>query len=406
MQHEIKISVIRDCRSHTIADKAGPCPVKLRVYCGALSRQPKHYPLLFPDGSKAMMTKKDLKGALSLKVPAPLRRYNSFLTAEINRARSIVETLHPFSFSAFKREFTGNMSGLSLSADLLKLAERKSESTRRVYGFALQKLAEFLGKEDVSYSDLTPEVIENFVFDMEDEDTAADTIITYMRVLKAAVNAAKKKKKLPSEYDPFAAYVPPKSEKRQLQLSLTQFRAYVEYSSPILARQFARDVIVFCTLCVGQYTATVFRLKKADIRGNWLHFKRQKTGTELKAYITETMWDIIRRYEDKSGEYLFPVLTGKKEIDHYNTVFSWRGRVNFSLKSVTEELNKKHPMLRIPDTTVKYCRGTYIKVAVEEGGLSYEQASRAAGHTSLKTTGHYYDGRNLDAIEKAAQRIG
>lgn len=388
---KISVRIYHDCRSRTISE-GDPCPVKLCVY---FNRKRKYFAIVRKNGVQLKLTKAQYEQVTKDRPRKEAKHVRALLDAEISRARRIIENMQGFDFAQFERAYTGNMAGLSLTADMKEIAADMKRSSKNVYLYALKSLSDFLGKKEVSYADLTPRIITNFVKHLE-KQKSADTIKTYMGAIKAAVSRTKKFGELPEDYNPFKAYEAPKGKKRQLSLSVTQFDAIVNYTGP---HQYARDVFLFCTLCNGQYTATVFRLKKSDIRGNWIHYKRQKTDTILQAFISPVMREIIDKYP---GKYIFPELTKKGNADIL--VDTARRKVNDGLKKISAELKKTN--LHFPSLTVKYCRGTYLKLATERGGLSFEQASRTAGHSSTKMSEHYYSGRNLEEIEAAAKKIG
>lgn len=404
MRQKINIGPYRDCRNR--ADKEAPCVIKLRVYTDGRTR---HLPLVRSNGETPRMTKKDYDACMSKRPPARLQPARRFFDSEVLRARSIIDKMPVYNWEQLKAQFTGAVAG-SLTADMEQAASRKKTATQLTYRAALRRLAGFLGKEAVQYADLTPVVVERFVFSMEDAGLSADTIKTYMAAIKYIVTQARKKKIVPGDYDPFTVYTPPRGVKRQLQLTVNQFRAVMEYRSDDYEKQFARDTFIFGTLCNGQYTATIYRLRKDQILGNWLTFVREKTkdktGQGLEAYVTPTMREIIERYEATAGLYIFPVLTGRPEAEHFNAVSAARHKANRNLKEIAAEINAANPLLKMPAFTVKYCRGTYYRVAQEVGGLSAEQARLTAGHSVPGMMGHYDRGFSREEQEAALKKIG
>lgn len=70
----------------------------------------------------------------------------------------------------------------------------------------------------------------------------------------------------------------------------------------------ARDVFMFSIYTRGMSFVDIAFLKKSDIFPGVIRYRRQKTGQLLEIGINRQIQNLLERYGDTSGDYLFPLV--------------------------------------------------------------------------------------------------
>jgi len=92
----------------------------------------------------------------------------------------------------------------------------------------------------------------------------------------------------------------------------------------------ARDVFMFSFYTRGMAFVDIALLKKTDIIPGEIRYKRQKAGQLIRIGINRQISQIMEKYENTEGDYLFPLLEKEKSpYEGYKDVYH---RIRYSLK--------------------------------------------------------------------------
>jgi len=150
----------------------------------------------------------------------------------------------------------------------------------------------------------------------------------------------------------------------------------------------------------GMSFVDVSFLKKSDIQGHILTYRRRKTGQLLEMNVTPEMQQIINSFanETKNSPYVFPIITtpGKDEYHQYENALKVQ---NKRLKQLAKYVHLPASKFQL---STHVARHTWASLAKE---LNYPLAviSEGLGHTSEKTTSIYlasFDRAVLDSMNR------
>ncbi|WP_455640269.1 phage integrase SAM-like domain-containing protein [Parabacteroides sp.] len=261
-----------------------------------------------------------------------------------------------------------------------QFAENGQDATSRHYQSTLNKFILFSETKGMQLADINETVIKQFESYLVEKKLAPNTVSFYLRIMQATWNKAVNMGLLPNDPSPFRQVNTrvEKTIKRAVEEKVIIRLANLtgkELQSPAL--QFARDMFLFSYYARGMSYIDIAFLKKENIRGNTLVYKRRKTGQELKIRLLPEMKAIIKRYAGKNRAYLFPILDDDAVYRNYESALRWQ---NKQLK-ILGELVGVH-------LTTYVARHTWASIASQKG-IPLELISKGLGHTSEKVT-HIY----------------
>lgn len=308
-----------------------------------------------------------------------------------------------------------------LSNRLEQLIRKKKEAgkdrTASNYQSAWNKFATFLAHRVTKFkvSDLDNDIVRQYrLWLLHDEVTGNDMLKAgsqnfYLRNLKAIYNKIKKE---PGVYrtagNPFEGVqipVPP-TRKRALpkqkismltRLSLFEISKLPEFSTRP-GRLEALQLSLFLFYARGMCFIDVFLLEKENIKEEYIHYIRSKTGVALQVKITPEMRTIMEQYKRKDNPWVFPFLHEKMTDKGKISPQSALHRINTYLKEVGEAFH-----FPIPFTTY-VMRHSWASMMLEADS-EISVISQSMGHTSLQTTEIYLGQLSITKMDKASDRM-
>ena len=141
-------------------------------------------------------------------------------------------------------------------------------------------------------------------------------------------------------------------------------------------------------------------LTEKSIIDNRLIYNRKKTSKLINLPMQERALMVLKRYKDKSGPYLFPILSNyhKAEQQRLNRLHKVITKVNAALKSIGEELG-------IPIKLTTYVARHSYATVLKRAGVSTSIISESLGHSSEKVTQVYLDSFENSQIDKAMENL-
>ena len=338
--------------------------------------------LIIPDGnSERSRLLSDYEGSMI----CDLRRMNVIIEELEKEGRYTVDDImyryHSIIFGNTLEIYAGSL------AD--ELERYGYERTARAYRTAAARVTRFNGGRDIKMEHITVGMINDFQQALKAEGKSMNTVSFYMRTIRAICNKATEEGRIQRRIEnPFAGVYTGVSPSRKLALTSGELALLSELDSTFLRQEFteplqqALAMFLFCYYARGMCFVDMAHLKKSDIKGDTIYYRRKKTGQMLEVMVLPAMRRILDRFARiGAGEYLFPVIT--------NPYGDLRLQYESGLSLQNQRLKKIAAMAGIGKKISTHCaRHSWATVAKNEG-LPLAVISEGLGHASQKTTEIY-----------------
>ena len=275
--------------------------------------------------------------------------------------------------------------------------------TAHVYRSSLNAVIAYCGGEDFTFNEITPEWLKGFGIHLRKRKCSWNTVSTYMRILRAVYNRAVDNNE--AEYIPRLfryVYTGTRAEhQRALETGDVEkiFAGLILLSGVNPAMQRARHFFILMFLMRGMPFVDLAYLRKSDLHGNVITYRRRKTGRPLSVTLTNEAMRIVRMYmnQDVHSPYLFSFLRSPE-----GTMEAYR-EYQLALRSFNRQLLILGEFLGIPNRLSSYtARHTWATTAyyceVHPGIIS-----QAMGHSSITVTETYlkpFQNKKIDEANK------
>ena len=275
--------------------------------------------------------------------------------------------------------------------------------TAHVYRSSLNAIIAYCGGEDFTFNEITPEWLKGFEIHLRKRKCSWNTVSTYMRILRAVYNRAVDNNE--AEYIPRLfryVYTGTRAEhQRALETGDVKkiFAGLILLSGVNPAMQRARHFFILMFLMRGIPFVDLAYLRKSDLHGNVITYRRRKTGRPLSVTLTNEAMRIVRMYMNQNvhSPYLFSFLRSP-----VGTMEAYR-EYQLALRSFNRQLLILGEFLGIPNRLSSYtARHTWATTAyyceVHPGIIS-----QAMGHSSITVTETYlkpFQNKKIDEANK------
>ena len=275
--------------------------------------------------------------------------------------------------------------------------------TAHVYRSSLNAIIAYCGGEDFTFNEITPEWLKGFEIHLRKRKCSWNTVSTYMRILRAVYNRAVDNNE--AKYIPRLfryVYTGTRAEhQRALETGDVEkiFAGLILLSGVNPAMQRARHFFILMFLMRGMPFVDLAYLRKSDLHGNVITYRRRKTGRPLSVTLTNEAMRIVRMYmnQDVHSPYLFSFLRSPER-----TMEAYR-EYQLALRSFNRQLLILGEFLGIPNRLSSYtARHTWATTAyyceVHPGIIS-----QAMGHSSITVTETYlkpFQNKKIDEANK------
>ncbi|MEE0423533.1 MAG: site-specific integrase [Prevotella sp.] len=339
------------------------------------------------------------KGALALmqcKIDWALKRWQTILDRlERSYKDYTVEEL----CETFSKEQTYKTVFVFLQEQVTKKEQMKRQGTARTYGNAYRRFKAFREDVDLTFDELTSDMIECYEAWLIDKRLKQNSIRCYLRTLNTLLCKAVEEGLL-NNTNLFShvrlSYV--KTTKRAISEKELKVIANLELPENS-TMAFARDIFMFSFYMRGMPFVDIAYLRKTDLKNGMCTYCRKKTNQCLMVEWEKAQQKILDRYahqmENKS--YLLPII---KEEDgtEYKQYQRMQININRALKKIGEMAELKMPL------TTYVARHTWASVA-RDMNIPIAVISEGMGHNSIKTTQVYLNSIDISRINEANKRI-
>ena len=285
-----------------------------------------------------------------------------------------------------------------------ELQGRGNLGTAHVYRSCLNAILTFQGSEKLMFRQLTPEWVKRFEVSLRERGCSWNTVSTYLRTLRAVYNRAVDQRK--------AAYVPHLFRSVYTGTRADHQRALdgedmkkvftrLPKSTAAPAVRTAQDLFILMFLLRGLPFVDLAYLRKSDLQGNVITYRRRKTGRSLSVTLTPEAMFLLQKYmnRDASSPYLFPILRSRE-----GTQEAYR-EYQLALRGFNYQLALLGKLLGLKDKLSSYAaRHTWATTAyyceIHPGIIS-----EAMGHSSITVTETYLKPFHSKKIDEANRQI-
>lgn len=286
-----------------------------------------------------------------------------------------------------------------LRGQIRKKIEMKRYGTAMTYTSAYRRFREYREDVDVTFDELTTDMIERYEAWLVNRRLKENSIRFYLRTLKAILCKAINEGLL-TEGKLFSRVRLSYTKTAKRAINEKELKAIECLELPEgSAAAFARDMFMFSFYMRGMSFVDIAYLRKADLKNGMLSYCRKKTNQHLTVAWEEAQQHIVDRYaqQTKDSPYMFPIIT-KEDGTEYRQYHRMQENVNNNLKEVGRKIG-----LRIPLTTY-VARHSWASIA-RDMNISIAIISEGMGHRSYKTTQVYLSSIDTSRINDANREI-
>ncbi len=281
-----------------------------------------------------------------------------------------------------------------------QLKKNGQKRTATNYEGALRMFRQFREDRDISPNEITGILIKDFAIYLKGKGNSRNTSSYYMRILQAVYNYAVEKCWVRKNTYPFKDVFT--GEEKTAKRAIDQ-EVVLELEQLDLEQQpaldFARDIFMFSLYTRGMAFIDIAYLKKGNLTGNLLQYKRHKTGQLIQMRLPECAMELIRKYAPAMNDtdYLFPLLyhPGRRKYCAYDSALRL---YNLRLKDISTIMELSEPL------TSYVSRHTWATLA-KYLGVATIVISEAMGHTSEDTTQIYLGRINNTVLDEANNTV-
>lgn len=280
-------------------------------------------------------------------------------------------------------------------SNLITLGKTRTSET---YAATLSSFKRFRQNQDLALDELNSDVIIAYETYLKHSGVSPNSSSFYMRNLRAVYNRAVEKELTTQRYPFKHVYTGvDKTVKRAVPLkTLKQIKEMDLTMNPTLT--FARDMFLFSFYTRGMSFIDMAYLRKKDLNGNILSYRRRKTGQQLFIKWEKCMQEIVKKYNNPTSPYLLPIINPSREMDERKQYIYTAHNINRSLKAIGKQLDLSIPL------TMYVSRHAWASIAKSKN-VPISVISEGMGHDSEATTRIYLASLDTTAIDKANSLI-
>ncbi len=278
--------------------------------------------------------------------------------------------------------------------------------TAHIYRSSMNAVIAFNGSGNLSFRKVTQAFLKKYESYLREKNCSWNTVSTYLRTLRAVYNRAVDRHLAPYVPHHFRyVYTGTRAdrkralEKEDMGLLMTKIPVGNYSENSDLQRTRALFFLMF--LLRGMPFVDLAYLKKHDIDGNVLTYRRRKTGRLLTVTLTSEAMKLIERYmnTDSSSPYLFSLITSAEGTEAAYKEYQLALRnFNYQLTILKEVLGLNAD---ISSYTARHTWATMAYYCEVHPGV----ISEAMGHSSITVTETYLKPFKNKKIDEANVKV-
>jgi len=271
--------------------------------------------------------------------------------------------------------------------------------TSETYATTLRSFKRFRNGEDVEITLMDSDLIQAYESHLHQRGVCPNTISFYMRILQAVYNRAVEKEITVQRF--LFRHVSTRTEKTvKRAIGIKEIKRIRELElSRFPAMAFARDMFLFSFYTRGMSFVDMAYLKKTDLNGGMLSYRRKKTRQQLYIKWEDCMQEIVDKYalQTVGSPYLLPVIRkpGEEERKQYKA----------AIFTVNTNLKKVGKLAGITTNLTTYvARHSWASIAKSKN-IPVSVISEGMGHESESTTQIYLASLDNQTIDNANRLV-
>ena len=228
---------------------------------------------------------------------------------------------------------------------------------------------------------------------------------TYLRTLRAVYNRAVDLRKAPYVPHLFrSVYTGTRADRRRAldaEDMKKVFARLLQSDAVTPAMRGAQELFILMFLLRGLPFVDLAYLRKSDLRGNVISYRRRKTGRPLSVTLTSEAMFLLRKYmsREEQSPYLFPILHSDEGSPMAYREYQLALRnFNYQLELVGKLLGLKD---RLSSYTARHTWATTAYYCEIHPGI----ISEAMGHSSITVTETYLKPFRSKKIDEANKQV-
>lgn len=281
-----------------------------------------------------------------------------------------------------------------------RLQSQERLGTAHVYRSTLNRINEFMEGKHLPFEDITPSWLQTFQNYLLKQMLNWNTVSTYMRMLRAVYFRGVDAGCAPFRPRLFkGVYTGTRvTVKRALDESVFRKLDTPLPGCPVRLEK-ARLLFLLLFMLRGIPFVDVAYLRKCDLQGNVLIYRRRKTGSWLSVQVEPRAMLLIKKLKtsDEGSPYLFPFIkgTGIRAYRCYQA----------ALRSFNADLKQLGVRMGIGPVLSSYCARHSWATIANYHNYQQELISHAMGHSSVKVTETYFKRHTDERIGQMNREI-
>ncbi|WP_420187989.1 tyrosine-type recombinase/integrase [Bacteroides pyogenes] len=286
-----------------------------------------------------------------------------------------------------------------------ELQHSGNQGTVHVYRSSLNAILAFRDGEPLRFRDITPEWLKSFEVSLRARGCSWNTVSTYLRTLRAVYNRAVDRGM--AEYVPRlfrSVYTGTRADRRKA-LNGEEMRRVLGslregHSVPPSLKR-TQEFFALMFMLRGLPFVDLAYLRKSDLRGNVITYRRRKTGRPLSVTLTPDAMLLLNKHMDRNprSPYLFPILRSKEgSREAYREYQLALRNFNYRLALLGKALELSE---RLSSYTARHTWATTAYYCEIHPGI----ISEAMGHSSITVTETYLKPFRNKKIDEANKRV-
>lgn len=307
-----------------------------------------------------------------------------------------------FTVDAIVQEFLDQSYEVTLfnymQAAITRLWKQGQYRTSETYTATLNSFRKFRNGKDLYFEDMDSDLLLSYEYYLKAKSLSPNTISFYMKRLRAVYNKVVD--------DGFAENKNPfkrvftsseRTVKRAIPVKYIRILKDMDLSHSV-SKSFARDMFLFSFYTRGMSFVDMAYLKKKDLKGKVLTYRRKKTGQLLSVRWEPCMQEIVDRYSSSGMSPYLLAIINNPDGDIRKQYHNVQSLINRNLKAIGVSINITIPL------TMYVARHSWASIAKNEG-IPVSVISEGMGHDSEKTTQIYLASLKTQIIDKANRKI-
>lgn len=201
---------------------------------------------------------------------------------------------------------------------IISLRKKGKTRTADTYLSTLKSFRTFRNGKDLMLDSLSDDILQDYQTSMRMRGLTLNTVSFYMRILRSVYNKGVETGGFENRFPFKKVYTGmEKTVKRAIRLSVIKKIKNLDLSHDI-PLDYARDIFLLSFYLRGMSLIDMAFLRKCDLRGKKLSYRRRKTGQLLTIEWREEMQEIIKKYEPNKTPFLLPLIRDNT-TDHMKT---------------------------------------------------------------------------------------